>query len=175
MRHSHLRHLDIKGYHQFITFRTYDSTDDYLKRVLGQNISNNKKQYEADIYLDTSKVGAYLNGEILTLLFNFLKSKDKIFYDLTAFVIMPNHIHLLIKPLKKLSLTMQGIRGASAREINKLLNRKGKFWASDYYDKVVRDERQFELVYSYIKNNSLKLGEAKASLPRFYGIYEEEK
>ncbi len=175
MRYSHLRHIDMKGYYQFITFRIYDSTDDYLKRVLGQNISNNKKQYEADIYLDNSKVGAYLNDEVLVVLFNFFKSKDKILYDLIAFVIMPNHVHLLIKPLQKLSLVMQSIKGSSAREINKLLDRKGKLWASDYYDKVVRDEKQLELVYNYIKNNSLKLGEAEASLPRFYGIYEEQK
>jgi len=172
MRYGHLRHIDMKGYYQFITFRTYDSTDNYLKRVLGQNIPENKKQYEADIYLDSSKVGAYLNDEVLILLSDFLKSKDKILYELTAFVIMPNHIHLLIKPLQKLSLVMQSIKGASSREINKTLKRKGSFWAKDYYDKVIKDERQFELVYNYIKNNSLKLGEAEASLPRFYGIYE---
>jgi hypothetical protein len=35
-----------------------------------------------------------------------------------------------------------------------------------------REEKHFTVVYQYIKNNPASLGEAKASPPRFYGIYE---
>lgn len=172
MKYHHLPHIDIAGCYQFITFRTYDSIDEFLKKLSLQNKVNSKKQLEIDNYLDGSQNGAYLNGEILVALSEFFKSKDKVLYELVAFAIMPNHIHLLIKPLKKLDFVMQIIKGSSAKMINEIMGRSGKFWASDYYDRVIRDEKHFEVVYQYIKNNPLKLGEAKASLPRFYGIFE---
>jgi len=100
-RYSHLPHIDINGYYQFITFRTHDSIDEYLKKLFATNLENRKKQYQMDEHLDGSLNGAYLNGDILKYLYDFLKSKDGILYDLVAFVIMNNHIHLLIKPLEK--------------------------------------------------------------------------
>jgi len=168
----HLPHIDLIGHYQFITFRTYDSTDKFLKKLALQNKPNNKIQLDVDNHLDSSKNGAYLNGKILNLLSNFLKDKNNSLYELITFSIMPNHVHMLIKPLKSLPSMMQIIKGASAKLINVSMGRKGKFWASEYYDKAIRDEKHFEIVYNYIKNNPLKLGEAKASHPRFYGIYE---
>ncbi len=193
--HSHLPHIDVEGYYQFITFRTYDSVDEYLKRVFDSDLENSKKQYKIDDYLDSSQNGAYLNGKVLQYLYEFLLSKDNILYRLISFVIMPNHIHILCKPHKKLSQVMQSIKGITAREINLIMNKKGKFWANDYYDKAIRDEKHFWTTCKYIKNNCLKLCEAKASLPneaikdvsktlvpplnndlilktRFYGVYD---
>jgi len=57
MRHCHLPHIDIVGYYQFITFRTHDSTDGFLKKLSFQNKPNNKKQLEVDEYLDVSQRG----------------------------------------------------------------------------------------------------------------------
>ncbi len=172
MQYKHLPHIDMIGYYQFITFRTFDSTDVFLKKLSLQDKDNSKKQLEMDDYLDSSQNGAYLKDDVLSVISDFLKAKDKVLYELIAFAIMPNHIHLLIKPLDKLASVMQSIKGSSAKTINDMMSRRGKFWASDYYDKTIRDEKHFNTVYNYIKNNPLKLGEAEASLPRFYGIYE---
>lgn len=172
MPHVHLPHIDLIGHYQFITFRSYDSTDKFLKKLALQNKPNNKIQLDVDNYLDHSKNGAYLNGEILNLLSQFFKNKHNYLYELIAFSIMPNHVHMLIKPFKSLPSVMQIIKGSSAKLINESMTRKGKFWANEYYDKAIRDNMHFEIVYKYIKNNPLKLGEAKASLPRFYGLYE---
>ncbi len=172
MQYKHLPHIDMLGYYQFITFRTHASTDEYLKRLSLQNISNSKKQFEIDDYLDNSQKGSYLNNEVLVWMSDFLKSKDKVLYELIAFVIMPNHIHLLIKPFKKLATVLHSIKGSSAKIINEMINKDGKFWAKDYYDKAIRDEKHFNTVYNYIKNNPLKLAEAEVSFVRFYGVYE---
>jgi len=67
---------------------------------------------------------------------------------------MPNHVHLLIKPNEKLVKVIQRIKGISAKTMNEMLNRSGKFWASDYYDKMIRDEKHFNVVYQYIKKTS---------------------
>ena len=42
-----------------------------------------------------------------------------------------------------------------------------------YFDKVVRDEKQFQVTYNYIKNNAYKANLVDADM-RFYGIYESE-
>ncbi len=84
---------------------------------------------------------------------------------------MPNHVHMLIKPNVDLPFAMQSIKGNSARLVNQILCKKGQFWAADYFDRLIRDERHFRLVYEYIKNNPLKLNEAKDAPKRFYGVY----
>ena len=66
---------------------------------------------------------------------------------------------------------MRKIKGKSAKELNEFLGRKGTFWLKDYYDKGIRDERHFGVVYRYIRNNPLKLSE-KDREGRFYGVFE---
>ena len=170
MNYRHLPHIDIAGHYQFITFRTKDSTDAFLKNIALQNKPNNQKQQDADNYLDSSLQGTYLNESVLVALSDFLISKDTLWYELIAFSIMPNHVHLLIKPNDKLALVMQKIKGGSSRVINTLMRRSGAFWANDYYDKSIRDEQHFAVIYQYIKNNPLKLPENNDL--RFFGIYE---
>jgi len=109
--YSKLPHFDFKNHYQFITCRTYDSVDSFLTKLYQQDIDNSKKQQDIDDYIDASKKGAYLNNEVLDFLMSFLKSKDKILYDLICFCIMPNHLHLLFKPLDELSVVMQKIKG----------------------------------------------------------------
>lgn len=172
-KYTHLPHIDLKGYYQFVTFRTFDSVDEFVRKWdFSPAMSNKEKQQKIDEYLDTSINGAYLKDDILKYLFDFLISNDKRLYELVAFCIMNNHVHILFKPLESLSKIMQMIKGVSAKKINELLCQKGKFWADDYYDKAIRDEKHFWVVYEYIKNNPLKNSEAKASLPRFYGAFE---
>lgn len=158
MNHAHLSHIDIKGYYQFITFRTADSTDSFLSSLATQSKPNREKQMAMDEYLDASQQGTYLNGHVLRFLSNFIRSKDGDLYELVCFAVMPNHVHMLVKPLQKLALVMQRVKGASAKGINDLLGRRGSFWEKDYYDKAIRDEDHFRVVYRYIKNNPLKLG-----------------
>jgi len=171
-QHKHLPHLDIKNHYQFITFRTHDSVDVYLTKLTQKALPNRQKQQLMDEYLDQSTSGAVLNDAALVLLTELIKSHDSVLYELFAFCIMPNHVHLLIKPLIELDKLIHKLKGRSAKLINESLGTAGRFWAADYYDKLIRDEKHFSVVYRYIKNNPLVLGEAEASVPRFYGVYE---
>jgi len=165
-----LPHIDLVGYYQFVTFRTHDSIDDFLKRISEEDISSSLKQYKADEYLDRSLKGAYLDGEVLQWLKSFLLSKDEVLYNLVAFSIMPNHLHLLFKQKEEIAKTIKNIKGASAFGINKILNKKGSLWEKGYFDKGIRDQAHFDTVYSYIANNAVKANLADAE-ERFYGIY----
>ena len=83
---------------------------------------------------------------------------------------MPNHIHVLVKQLDALSNVVRILKGGSAHIVNSMMNRKGKVWSSDYFDKVVRTEEQFRLTYKYMQENAFKVGLIDADT-RFYGVY----
>ena len=173
MEFKSLPHLDLVDHYQFITFRTADSTDEFLRKLALENKSDRDKQMEVNEYLDISMHGGYLHHDVLVYLNVFFKENDKYLYELTAYAIMPNHVHLLVKPLLPLSVMMQKIKGMSSRTINDLLETDGTFWAKNYYDKAIRDDEHFAVVYEYIKNNPLKFGTVSSPFSRFYGIYEE--
>jgi REP element-mobilizing transposase RayT len=80
-------------------------------------------------------------------------------YVLHAYVVMPNHVHVLLDPLVPLSKLMSGIKGASARHANRKLSRTGKpFWQDESFDHWVRDAGEFARTKAYIENNPVKAG-----------------
>ena len=170
--YNHLVHVSDFSYYQFITFRTHDSTDAFLVKQMKQEQSTAENQMKIDEYLDLSEKGCYLSGDVLNLLYHDLLKNNGNIFELYAFSIMPNHVHLLIKPNFKLGDVMKKIKGGSALLINQILHKKGKFWEADYYDRAIRSSRHFNTVYNYIKANPLKLVGAKQSSLRFYGCYE---
>ena len=53
------------------------------------------------------------------------------------------------------------LKGSTARECNKLLNRSGKFWQHESYDHVVRDDKELKRIVKYVLNNPVKAGLCK--------------
>jgi len=68
-----------------------------LKKLSDENIKTELKQYKMDRYTDSSLSGCYLNGELLEYLKNFFLKQNSLLYELVAFCIMPNHVHMLLK------------------------------------------------------------------------------
>ena len=170
--HTNLPHFSQKSQYQFITFRTKDSTDDFIKKQLeDKKLQTKLIQYNIDKYLDKSLKGAYLNNEIINIAKKYLLSIDKNLCEVLALSIMPNHIHIILVQNDDLSKIIQYIKGGLSFLINKKLGKSGSLWQKDYFDKVVRDEKHFEVIYEYVKNNAQKasLSDAKE---RFYSIYE---
>ncbi len=166
-----LHHYSKKEAYQFITFRTQDSIDPYLQKLSKMlDLSASERQMKIDKYCDQSNKGCYLNDEIINMLITYIQSLEPDFYTLLAVSIMPNHVHLLIQQKQELRIIMQKIKGSTAFQINKLLSRKGIFWEKSYFDKAVRNEKHFNTVYGYIKNNASKAN-LKDKDSRFYGIY----
>jgi REP-associated tyrosine transposase len=82
-------------------------------------------------------------------------------YDIDAFVLMPNHVHAVIRPALgyELSTLLQGIKGVSANRCNQSLGYKSPFWMDESYDHIVRDAKELTAFRNYIARNP-----AKASL-----------
>jgi putative transposase len=81
------------------------------------------------------------------------------YFDLHGFVVMPNHVHLLITPKVPLPRIMDGLKGASARKANLILSRTGQhFWQDESFDRWVRDAKEFEWIRAYIERNPVIAG-----------------
>ena len=72
---------------------------------------------------------------------------------------MPNHVHVLFHPLgeNKLESILQTWKRFTAREINKLLENTGSLWQREYWDRLIRSEKQFAWTRNYISKNPEKL------------------
>jgi type I restriction enzyme R subunit len=75
--------------------------------------------------------------------------------QLSDYVVMPNHVHLLLQPFPEHSLReiLRSIRKYSAGNIHKDLGRHGSFWAREPFDHMVRSRRYFERYRRYIRAN----------------------
>jgi putative transposase len=89
------------------------------------------------------------------LIRKMLEYRDKGSYALHEFVIMPNHLHVLITPGSSTSLerAMQLIKGGSSHEIHRLRRRDSPIWQSGFHESRVRDARDYESKLDYIYFN----------------------
>jgi REP element-mobilizing transposase RayT len=75
-------------------------------------------------------------------------------YELHAYVVMPNHVHVLLEPRVPLVQITRGIKGVAARGANVALGRVGKpFWQDESFDHWIRNGAEFEKIRDYIENN----------------------
>jgi primosomal protein N' (replication factor Y) len=79
-------------------------------------------------------------------------------YQLGDFVIMPNHVHLLVRPAEDepLEKIIQSWKTFTSKAANKLLSTQGAFWREEYFDHIVRSEAQLEKISAYIRENPAK-------------------
>ncbi len=77
-------------------------------------------------------------------------------YDLDEFVIMPNHVHVLVTPKAghELSKILHSWKSFTATEINKRIGKSGAFWQKESFDHIVRSPAQVERIRQYIKEHS---------------------
>jgi REP element-mobilizing transposase RayT len=81
------------------------------------------------------------------------------FYHLYAWVIMPNHVHVVFEPHSTLSTIMRWLKGRTSREANRHLGRTGMpFWQDESYDHWIRTNEELHNVIGYVENNPVKAG-----------------
>jgi len=84
-------------------------------------------------------------------------------FNLYGYVVMPNHFHALIRPDGNTTISdiMRNIKSYSAKLISEACSRKGSVWQSRFYDRLVRDERDFLAKLEYMHNNPVRAGLAE--------------
>ncbi len=68
-----------------------------------------------------------------------------------AWVIMPNHVHLLFQPVNPLGILLQAWKSVSAKLIG-----QGSIWQANYRDTLIRDGEHFANAVRYIRRNPIK-------------------
>jgi REP element-mobilizing transposase RayT len=164
---GYIPHFDGGEILQFITFRLADSMPQELLARWRQELA-----HEPDIDIDAvlrKRIEHYLDqgyGECHLRDARVAKTVQKslLFFDgeryrLTAWVIMPNHVHLLLTPCagQQLSNILQSLKSYTANEANKLLRRKGQFWQPESFDRWIRDADHFAKVIAYIETNPVQV------------------
>ncbi len=105
----------------------------------------------------------FLQGEVcqivLTAWLNFERQEG---WRVAHHVIMPNHVHFLMNPVKPtataLRICLPKFKGRIARLANQVLARRALFWQPDWFDRWMRNEAETMRVVDYIQNNPVKAG-----------------
>jgi REP element-mobilizing transposase RayT len=101
--------------------------------------------------------GSYIlaRPEIFRLVESVLNFFNGQRYALGEHVVMPNHVHALVKPLEDNSLEriVHSWKSFSANQINKRLGWRGRVWHPESFDHIVRSAAQLERFKEYIRDN----------------------
>jgi REP element-mobilizing transposase RayT len=99
-----------------------------------------------------------LNPKARDLVIANILECDQKSIDLDAAVVMPDHVHLILRPIEPHQLpdVLQRIKGRSAREINQMLKREGSLWSDESFDHVIRHAEELAEKIEYIRNNPVR-------------------
>ena len=158
-----LPHWDTIDQPLFVTFRLHGSLP--ANRVFPpRSLANSGKAFAAmDRLLDRASNGPlYLSQpEIAGIVTEAIKTgANKLQrYQLHAFVVMPNHVHLLVTPRVLAKQWLAALKGFTAHQANRQLGRQGqRFWQDESYDHLVRSGAEFNRVRAYIEENAVSAG-----------------
>ncbi len=158
-----LPHLDLPGLIQSISFRLGDSLPrDAVEQIYSSTKPDDPERLrQAERLMDAGQGACWLRRpDIASFVEDALLHGDGERYRLICWVVMPNHVHTLIEtrdghPLPKI---VHGWKSFTANQANRDLGRTGQFWARDYFDRYIRDDRHLAAVIAYIENNPVKAG-----------------
>ena len=165
---GYLPHFDAERKTQTMIFRLFDSMpqaviDTWREELISlpKDEHDLERRKRIDAYLDKGYGSCYLReGRIAEIVQDALLRFDGERYYLHAWVVMPNHVHVLYTPEVnwELSQIAHSWKSYTASACNKALGRKGDFWQPEPFDRYIRDERHFANAVTYIENNPIKAG-----------------
>ena len=166
--HRNLPHWIPEGAPIFLTWRLFGSLPTSLQGTARIGCattasSSGRKFKEIDSILDKTTSGPFWlrDSQVARCVTDaILFGSEKLnFYALHAFVVMPNHVHLLITPKVLFSRATNGLKGVTARDANAIFHRTGQhFWQDESFDHWVRNPAQFDRIRAYIESNPVSAG-----------------
>jgi len=98
-------------------------------------------------------------GELSKIVADSLLAFDGQRYRMGSFVVMPNHVHLVVCLLGDTNIVKQctSWKRFTANKINQALGTTGRFWQEESFDHLVRSDKQFFAINRYIDNNPSNL------------------
>jgi REP element-mobilizing transposase RayT len=112
-------------------------------------------------WLDASHGSCLLRrADCARIIGDALQHFDSERYAQIAWVVMPNHVHLVLVQNAEWSLekVLHSWKSFTARQINQLVGRSGNLWQRDYFDRLLRDETHLANCVRYVRRNPKKAG-----------------
>jgi REP element-mobilizing transposase RayT len=175
-----LPHWETEGGTYFVTFRLADSLPVSVLQALEaerENITRTAQQMKRDLspserqrlaellserietYLDAGAGACHLaDPRIAEVVAQALRFFDHRRYQLRAWCVMPNHVHVVLRlfPGQSLAAVLHSWKSFTAKEANRILGTTGRFWQREYYDHLVRDEAECARIVRYVIENPAK-------------------
>ena len=182
---DNLPHWHQQGKIQFVTFRLADSLPQILISEIKSNVETFNRahpkpwdestvtEYKQNIigryekYLDSGYGSCLLrNQNARQFLVEAMKFHNGKSCKIIAYVVMPNHVHILMQLLSDFTLDkiIQSIKRYSSVRIRQLLNISDKIWMRRYFDRLVRDEEDLVRYIEYVCENPRYLREGDFEL-----------
>lgn len=143
---SHNAEMELLKYNNAYLFQRFQEYDLALGKCISPGFSLNEPELAA----------------IVTKAFHYF---DGIKYELHAYCVMSNHVHILMKALRDdagehyhISKIVQSLKRYTANQINSLLGKSGQVWDDFYFDRIIRNRENYENVVYYILANPLAAG-----------------
>jgi putative transposase len=159
-----LPHYTEVGRPIFLTWRLRGSLP--ANRYFPSSMTSGQAFVAMDRLLDNARTGPLYLGrpELARMIVEAIRYREGRHYQLHAYVVMANHVHLLITPHVEVSRLMQSLKRFTAREGNRILGSTGQaFWQEESYDRLVRDDVEFRRIARYIEVNPVKAGLAETA------------
>ena len=173
----------------FITFRLADSLPHHIieefladRAVMREELkvigNKSRKFYEElmehkmESWLNNGHGNCILgNANVRQIVVGALRHYNFKEYLLHSFIIMPNHLHILLSPLteKPINTVIGRIKGFTSFKIKKLLGIDSEIWQQGMFDRIVRSDDEFKKYVDYIRNNP------KNILPDRYTLYMQKE
>lgn len=160
-----LPHFDGVGVTQFVTFRLWDSIPQEVIRQIEDELKDEKGNVDRircqrkEAHLDIGTGSCLLRetecAEIVRDSILFLNGG---WYELMAWVIMPNHVHLLVRfeEGQSLSKALHSLKSYTGHELKKLHPEMSHIWQDESFDRYMRNEEHYWKTYQYIHQNPVK-------------------
>lgn len=178
-----LPHWRQEGATYFVTFRLADSLpcekldqlNEERERWTQAHPDPSREDWDDYARASMAKVEEWLDAgsgscvlgrdEIRVLVEQALRHQDGEQYALFAFVVMPNHVHALLRPTegRALEMVLASRKQYCARAINGFMARCGTVWQEESFDRIIRDTAHVRQVVRYIEENPRKIGMRSAA------------
>jgi len=210
---NRFKHEYLPGHYYFITYRIINSATKVLYRRRLKNLDEELEDLKKQPITEASRIRIITRKKQIKRINSRLKDphykpnlwlalpqirdvlKENLhfnegkFYELAAYSIMPNHVHVILKPFEfhnmninyspnlhkcPLSYIVYKIKRYSATMANRILSREGQFWREEYHSILIKNEEQFKNMIIYTLLNPVKGGLCKDKLNNPYNYLNPE-
>jgi len=155
----HLPHLHFVGHPVFVTFRLHGSLppnkwspqrDSATFQAMDAALD---RPEEGPLWLQLPKIALIV---VEAIDYNASRLNH---FEMHAFAVMANHVHLLLTPSVPLPKLMHSLKSITAQRANQALERTGQpFWQAESFDHLIRNDAEFRRITRYIHQNPVKAG-----------------